>query len=876
MGNKGSKNDKNDSLLIKKYESKWLITWNYDVTRHWLQFHIDILCRNDTNDNDSNKNKTNAIHSTLTELVNILCIDYGLDGIGLSLINENLFINDMIKPLLSQIDKQNTCQSECLNIISKLWENDINRVRLQFDKEYPKYTPELQDEPKSDYIKELISSKEIFKLIDLYHKQTEHGVNKASRSKSRHWILQPSTCKRFYGLCKFIQLNKYETIEQLSRKKFFPNEDVSLFLDNSNNYEVLSMETLSYMLWHSVSLSGTREGFSIWTMPYSICSKRCNASSGGLHPCETYLILPNSIINQSIKKTNEIANGKDKGKEKSKNKEKTEKAEKKENEKKEEVVDKHDGGKWKLCHYSVFYHGLEVIGTLHESEDSEKKKKNDTIVAEEKEKAKEKEKEKDKDDPNCFFILISSVDFREIWKYGERGLRYSLLDVGHMFGSLLVSLNIFNWNVSIVNDNQFINNLNKNCLPKGDYPRILLKIDCSNGSSGNNGSNVETRINETWITKSNIEMIKHATVEYPTCGSIWPICGFIQNSCLSQTDIDYVNSDEKKEKENDNDNENKSENDAIQQQQKLIKCDIFGNFQKSKYKFESHLVNHEYALRHRRSALTFEKKKLSMKSFMDCCYIMCKTNLAFKSICCFILYIIRVENIQPGLYLLFSNSNKNYEIMYEKDNKQFGKSANNIKLKNGIKLHCVANYHIETIGDLSKYMACSQDLCKDGAFTIDFCVDSSIWFKNGFNYSWAHFEAGLIGQLLYDNMEVGDAAACAIGCYLDDLAVLQVGFIEQDEQQDENQDGDQDGDQEEKEENDKNINGNKDTDTGKKENDNKKEKEKKENEKGVVNHPLRNVRSLCHFSCGIPCVDDRYPSYSYERPLLDFQTVDVN
>ena len=73
----------------------------------------------------------------------------------------------------------------------------------------------------------------------------------------------------------------------------------------------------------------------------------------------------------------------------------------------------------------MFYHGLEVIGTLHKSEDSESKKNDATIAKaeaeEEKDKGKGKEKEKEKEqcDSNCFSILISSVDFREIWKYGE-------------------------------------------------------------------------------------------------------------------------------------------------------------------------------------------------------------------------------------------------------------------------------------------------------------------------------------------------------------------------------------------------------------------------------------------------------------------------
>ncbi len=47
-----------------------------------------------------------------------------------------------------------------------------------------------------------------------------------------------------------------------------------------------------------------------------------------------------------------------------------------------------------------------------------------------------------------FFIALGSIFWRESWKYGERALRYCLLDSGHALAALRFSANIFGWKLS--------------------------------------------------------------------------------------------------------------------------------------------------------------------------------------------------------------------------------------------------------------------------------------------------------------------------------------------------------------------------------------------------------------------------------------------
>jgi hypothetical protein len=44
-----------------------------------------------------------------------------------------------------------------------------------------------------------------------------------------------------------------------------------------------------------------------------------------------------------------------------------------------------------------------------------------------------------------FLIGLASLNWREVWKYGERGLRYTQLDIGHAWAALSISASLHGW-----------------------------------------------------------------------------------------------------------------------------------------------------------------------------------------------------------------------------------------------------------------------------------------------------------------------------------------------------------------------------------------------------------------------------------------------
>ncbi|WP_108650871.1 SagB/ThcOx family dehydrogenase [Dongshaea marina] len=54
---------------------------------------------------------------------------------------------------------------------------------------------------------------------------------------------------------------------------------------------------------------------------------------------------------------------------------------------------------------------------------------------------------KDVQDEPVFFVALSSIHWRESWKYGERAFRYCQLDIGHAVAAITISALMLGWRV---------------------------------------------------------------------------------------------------------------------------------------------------------------------------------------------------------------------------------------------------------------------------------------------------------------------------------------------------------------------------------------------------------------------------------------------
>ena len=70
---------------------------------------------------------------------------------------------------------------------------------------------------------------------------------------------------------------------------------------------------------------------------------------------------------------------------------------------------------------------------------------------------------------NAFLIITSSIPLREAWKYGERALRYCLLDSGHLIASLSFSANLLGLNIKKIDHFPFKRLENKTAQNEEEY-----------------------------------------------------------------------------------------------------------------------------------------------------------------------------------------------------------------------------------------------------------------------------------------------------------------------------------------------------------------------------------------------------------------------
>ena len=460
MGTSNSKKQKQNkpdlSATIKNAENKLLISWTTSITKQWFEYHLTT---------------TSSTKSLLQAYINKLCVTYGFDGHGLSLMNTAFFIkisSNIIEEESKILNSSTDEISKAKQLIDSFYDDHIVRIQSNFNERFPSIEPTKHTDRNIDYLEQI--KDEPSKILKWYHYQSEYRLGYQSRSDQRVWILQPSVCKRHYGKIELVRLHKFESIKKLKTKNSSDPLSKSILFSRNNESKALSLTSISCFIWYSLTLSSRKDTFHNFAMPKGAYSKRVNASSGGLHPTEAYFILPPKTLKNTHKQ-------------------------------------------WQFCHYAVSQHALEILGTFNRQNEE---KHND-----------------DEEEHNVFYVLLSAVSYREVWKYGERGLRYCLLDNGHALSALVIVCNLMGWQCQISPSNITFNDLqNRFNLPSAEYPRILLKIKCFESDNINCREDFDVMNADKWILHKN----EYITETYCELGEIWPILGYVQNYCFSIDD----------------------------------------------------------------------------------------------------------------------------------------------------------------------------------------------------------------------------------------------------------------------------------------------------------------------------------------------------
>ena len=338
------------------------------------------------------------------------------------------------------------------------------------------------------------------------------------------------------------------------------------------------------------------------------------------------------------------------------------------------------------------------------------------------------------------FIGLSSIYWREAWKYGLRAFRYCHHDLGHALAAINFSCACLGWRATLANhlstkDLECILGLVQTNENEIEVPDCLIAIipnqDLSNFNI-NEPINADDFLKLTWHGTPNILSSDH--VEWTGIQEVSENCEKPFTESYPNLDID------------------------LEHLPNLLDNDTF-SLQK--------------AIHQRRSAVSMDRKtRIDRTTFYQ--FLIKATPqlnpIPFQSFSWepqvhLGLFVHRVNDLPAGLYFLLRNKNHLEELKEKFKSKFLWEKPEACPEDLGLFLLEQGDY----LG-ASKSVSCGQDIAGDGCFSLGMisAFEKPLTQYGSWFYPRLFWECGAIGQVLYLQAEVSGIRSTGIGCFFDD------------------------------------------------------------------------------------------------------------
>ena len=341
---------------------------------------------------------------------------------------------------------------------------------------------------------------------------------------------------------------------------------------------------------------------------------------------------------------------------------------------------------------------------------------------------------------DAIFIGLSSIYWREAWKYGLRAFRYCHHDLGHALAAINFSCACLGWRATLANhlstkDLECILGLVQTNENEIEVPDCLIAIipnqDLSNFNI-NEPINADDFLKLTWHGTPNILSSDH--VEWTGIQEVSENCEKPLTESYPNLDID------------------------LEHLPNLLDNDTF-SLQK--------------AIHQRRSAVSMDRKtRIDRTTFYQ--FLIKATPqlnpIPFQSFSWepqvhLGLFVHRVNDLPAGLYFLLRNKNHLEELKEKFKSKFLWEKPEACPEDLGLFLLEQGDY----LG-ASKSVSCGQDIAGDGCFSLGMisAFEKPLTQYGSWFYPRLFWECGAIGQVLYLQAEVSGIRSTGIGCFFDD------------------------------------------------------------------------------------------------------------
>lgn len=341
--------------------------------------------------------------------------------------------------------------------------------------------------------------------------------------------------------------------------------------------------------------------------------------------------------------------------------------------------------------------------------------------------------------PTQLWIGLSSVHWREAWKYGERAFRYCQLDIGHALGAIRYAAGALGWTAKIVDSMDSAALAARMGLDRTEDfsgvepedPELLIAIDTDSDANSDPDSgtyNIWQPDADQWAGDAN-RLDAHPLYR-------WPIIDQVSDATHGEGIAEDAGS---------------LSYPPIRQESGGRAADIILG---------------------RRSAQRFDSKfRLSADVFYHLLNQLLARPIAPWDVWGFaprvhpVFFIHRVDGLDPGLYALPRHP-KAAGLLRQAMRTDFewktpDSAPAHLPLVRLLPADCRA---------IAKTVSCHQAIASDSCFSLSMLSEfGPIVELNAWRYRQLHWEAGLLGHVLYLEAEAAGLRGTGIGCYFDDV-----------------------------------------------------------------------------------------------------------
>ncbi|MCK9374385.1 MAG: SagB/ThcOx family dehydrogenase [Sulfuricurvum sp.] len=320
-----------------------------------------------------------------------------------------------------------------------------------------------------------------------------------------------------------------------------------------------------------------------------------------------------------------------------------------------------------------------------------------------------------------FFIALSSVVWREAWKYGERCWRYCQLDAGHAYQSINIAASMLGWKCELLNVDSTkiaslcgLDQVERFDPNETESPDLLIRIGAG-----------------TSLTLPHTPKISYDANRLSPAHHLWPVLEVIADATK-----------------------------GIYPKIPPLKR---GNYLPAPSKSSGEIILK------RRSAQMMDGSTITQEQFRSLlsASLLCENTSNVH----FVLFVHRVEGLGKGLYLYVRDKKDLISLQQTLDETFTWKE-------------CDEGLYLLREGDFrgaAQMVSCNQEIAKEGAFSFGMlCTFSSaLEIHGGIGYKNLYHQCGMIGQMLYLEATSLHLSATGIGCFLDDEFHALLGIRDQ-------------------------------------------------------------------------------------------------